>query len=261
MPNTNIPPSISETAFSCPHCGAYTTQYWCKVGGSSLSKNSTPIFPDDERIKKLQEDTNMSTEGKSNLLKQIKKFNSGLVFISNDYFNGDYTIYNLNFSICYNCNEISIWVHKNLIFPVQKYGIAPNTDLPEDIIHDFEEARTIINYSPRGACALLRLCIQKLLIHLGESGKTLDQDIKNLVSKGLHPLIQRSLDIIRVIGNEAVHPGKLDLKDDRDTANELLMLINSIAEQMISHPKKVEEIYEKLPPEKRNAIEIRDNKK
>jgi hypothetical protein len=53
-------------------------------------------------------------------------------------------------------------------------------------------------------------------------------------------MVQKSLDIVRVIGNEVVHPGVLDLKDDRDTAVQLLKLINSIADQMISHPKNIE---------------------
>jgi len=76
----------------------------------------------------------------------------------------------------------------------------------------------------------------------------------------LNPLVQKSLDIVRVIGNEAVHPGVIDLNDDRDTASQLLNLVNSIADQMISHPKKVEELYGKLPESKREAIEKRNNK-
>jgi len=68
------------------------------------------------------------------------------------------------------------------------------------------------------------------------------------------------LDIVRVIGNEAVHPGVIDLNDDRETASQLLILINSIADQMISHPKKVEELYGKLPENKREAIEKRNGK-
>jgi len=31
-------------------------------------------------------------------------------------------------------------------------------------------------------------------------------------------MILQSLDIVRVIGNESVHPGVIDLKDDRHTA-------------------------------------------
>jgi len=128
------------------------------------------------------------------------------------------------------------------------------------MIRDFEEAREIVDASPRGAAALLRLCTQKLCRYLGEKGKNLDEEIGNLVKKGLNPLIQQSLDVVRVIGNEAVHPGVIDLNDDRDTAIQLFTLVNSIAEQMISHPKAVRAMYDKLPEAKRKAIEQRDGK-
>lgn len=57
-----------------------------------------------------------------------------------------------------------------------------------------------------------------------------------------------------------MHPSTIDLNDDRDAASQLLVLINSIADQMISHPKKVEELYGKLPESKRKEIEKRDTK-
>jgi hypothetical protein len=95
---------------------------------------------------------------------------------------------------------------------------------------------------------------------VGAHGKDINDDIANLVKKGLAPLVQKALDSVRVIGNEAVHPGKLDLKDDRDTATRLFKLVNIIAEQMISNPKHVDELYAKLPEAKREAIEKRDGK-
>ena len=157
--------------------------------------------------------------------------------------------------------KIAVWVHKKLIFPKKKLGVQPNPDLPEHIVSDFEEARAILGDSPRGAAALLRLCIQKLCIHLGENGKDLNDDIANLVKKGLDALIQKSLDTVRVIGNEAVHPGVIDLKDDNDTATKLLELVNFIVDRMISNPKKVNELYYgKVPENKRNVIEERDQK-
>jgi hypothetical protein len=148
-----------------------------------------------------------------------------------------------------------------MVFPPEKQGVQPNQDLPDDINQDFEEARAIVGRSPRGAAALLRLCIQKLFVHLGEKGKNLDKDIANLVSKGLNPTIQKALDIVRVIGNESVHPGVIDLNDDRDTANKLFDLVNIIADQMITHPKNVTKLYnDKIPEEKRKAIDDRDGK-
>lgn len=166
----------------------------------------------------------------------------------------------MHLSECFNCKKIAVWVHDRLLFPQLKSGAAPNPDLPEEIVRDFEEAREIVGSSPRGAAAILRLCIQKLCKHLGETGRSIDDDIASLTTKGLDPLVQQSLDIVRVIGNESVHPGVMDLRDDTDTAHRLFELVNAVASQMISHPKIVRQMYAKLPAAKRTAIEARDRK-
>lgn len=72
--------------------------------------------------------------------------------------------------------------------------------------------------------------------------------------------IQKALDSVRVIGNNAVHPGQIDLKDDTDTAISLFKLLNMIVEIMITQPKKVDEIYGKLPTSAKEAIKKRDKK-
>jgi len=130
--------------------------------------------------------------------------------------------------------------------------------MPEDIRADFNEAREIFFLSPRGAAALLRLAVQKLCIVLGESGKNINDDIASLVKKGLSVQIQQALDIVRVIGNDAVHPGQIDLNDDPATAESLFELVNLIIEEKISEPKRLKEMYDKLPATKRDAIAKRD---
>lgn len=159
---------------------------------------------------------------------------------------------------CAHCQNESIWVGRQLIHPVSTQAPPPNTDLPEDILLDYREASRIVGDSPRGAAALLRLCIQKLCKHLGESGKNINNDIAALVKKGLNPTIQKSLDLVRVIGNEAVHPGTIDLIDEPETAITLFKLVNIITEAMITQPKMIESLYEGLPAEKRKQIEHRD---
>jgi len=148
-----------------------------------------------------------------------------------------------------------------MIFPDSSAAPSPNPDLPADIKADYEEARAIISRSPRGACALLRLCVQKLCSFLGESGKDVNADIAALVEKGLNAKIQKSLDIVRVIGNEAVHPGQLDLRDQPTTATQLCSLVNIIADAMITQPKTIESLYAGLPETKRQQIEQRDKPK
>jgi len=120
--------------------------------------------------------------------------------------------------------------------------------MPDDTRADFDEARSVLDLSPRSAAALLRLCIQKLCKHR-LPGKDLNNDIAVLVKQGLDPLVQKALDIVRVVGNNAVHPGELDLKDDRATAAKLFELVNRIAQDLITHPKELQELFEEKVPE------------
>jgi len=161
---------------------------------------------------------------------------------------------------CKHCKEFSFWFNEKMIIPSSGNAPLPNNDLPEDIKEDFEEARSIVNSSPRGAAALLRLCIQKLCKDLGEKGGNINDDISNLVKKGLPIKIQKALDIVRVIGNNAVHPGVIDIKDDQETANKLFHLINLIVDVMVSQPKEIDKIYDDLPEKDKKAIKRRNNK-
>jgi len=72
---------------------------------------------------------------------------------------------------------------EKLIFPVSTQAPPPNVDLPTDLLVDYKEASSIVGYSPRGAAALLRLCLQKLCKIIGESGKDINQDISSLVKR------------------------------------------------------------------------------
>lgn len=163
---------------------------------------------------------------------------------------------------CHNCGKHSYWreeeVGGRLLDPVTGSGPRAHVDMPEEVRKDYEEARTIVMQSPRGACALLRLAVQKLCAELGEPGKNINDDIATLVGKGLSVEVQQALDTLRVIGNNAVHPGEMDLTDDTDTASALFELLNFIVEDQISQPKKRVEIFSKLPTKAVAAIKKRD---
>jgi hypothetical protein len=138
----------------------------------------------------------------------------------------------------------------------------PHPDMPESIREDYEEARGVFLTSARSAAALLRLAIQKLCKELGEKGKHIDTDIGELVKKGLPEHIQQALDIVRVIGNEAVHPGELNVRDDPKIAKQLFELVNEIVEDRISlleRQNKIKQIYGNLPQSKLDAIKRRDH--
>ncbi len=166
--------------------------------------------------------------------------------------------HSLTTSTCQLCKDEAIWIGNFMIHPERSVIDSPNEDLDDAIKEDYLEAASILHKSPRGAAALLRLAVQKLCKQLGESGENIDRDIASLVKKGLPEKIQQSLDAIRVIGNEAVHPGELDLKDDIETAGQLFNLVNFIAYYMITKSKEIEGMYNRIPQEKRDAIEKRN---
>jgi Domain of unknown function (DUF4145) len=163
-------------------------------------------------------------------------------------------------SRCAHCNEYSFWLDQKLLSPDITGAPLPHPEMPESVKPDFDEARSVFSRSPRSSAALLRLAIQKICIHLGFPGKNLNEDIGALVVSGLPIEIQQSLDIVRVVGNNQVHPGTLDVRDDPETATSLFELVNVIVEDRIARPNKIKAIYPKLPEGARKQIDERNAK-
>lgn len=163
----------------------------------------------------------------------------------------------ISVSKCDNCGKNCLWMESVYVYPPVSPVPRANADMPEDIQADYKEAAAIITSSPRGAAALLRLAIQKLMVHLGQPGKNINDDIASLVSAGLPKQIQQALDVVRVTGNNAVHPGKLDA-NDVEIARQLFPLVNVIVEYQISLPARVQDMYDALPPGALAGIAKRD---
>ena len=161
-------------------------------------------------------------------------------------------------SICSHCKNATFWLAEQIIYPPTRMSPPANSDLPDNVREVYEEATAIASQSPRAACALLRLAIEMLLKHLGEEGP-INAMIKNLVDKGLDKRIQESLDIVRVTGNNAVHPGKIKFNDSTNVSR-LFDLVNFIANELITRPKEIDEMFNQLPKTAREGIKKRDGK-
>ena len=255
-----VQPSISETAFNCPHCGALAKQHWFELRAEGKKKDGLPLRLTEDGVNRDFLKQLDSEEEREKWEKRIARVITGAPFIDrreSGHF-GSWDVYMVDISQCYNCDRIAVWVQSVLAYPMRGDAPLPNSDLSDDVRFDFDEAGRIFQISPRGAAAMLRLAIQKLCKELGGKGRNIDDDIALLVSNGLDVRIQRSLDIVRVVGNEAVHPGQIDLRDDTATAENLFSLVNIIADAMITQPKHIAEMYGTLPESKREAIERRD---
>lgn len=217
-----VAPAVGRSAFHCPYCNVYAQQRSHRL---LLERHGDVTFARLTRCGNCEADVLWWTSYASNPAGSV---------VDNE--------------------AIMVWPHTSANAP------APHVDMPDDVRRDYAEASSIVDRSPRGAAALLRLALQKLMVDLGEAGENINDDIGALVNKGLQVDVQQALDALRVIGNEAVHPGTLDLRDDIDTAASLFGLLNFIVDQRIAQPKKLQALYSKLPPAKLAGIQQRDNK-
>src|SRR5438270_2294614 len=194
-----VPPKLNLDAFNCPHCYAYTHQKWLTSLSGRLSGRQSIIV-----------DPNLAAQHMP----------------SPEFLPNEFTA-----SQCIRCNKFALWYQDSIVYPNATTAPLPEEDMPADIKKDFEQAREVFPISAPSSAALLRLVIQKLSSHLGYSAKTIDQAIGKMVADGIHPMVQQAFDVVRVIGNESVHPGQIDLRDDPDTALQLFKLVNIIVEE------------------------------
>ena len=170
--------------------------------------------------------------------------------------------YNVNVdfqaSCCHYCKKFIIWRYDEMIYPTSNIVQLPDPDMPENIQKDYLEARDIVSKSPRSACMLLRLCIEKICDDKNANGGNLNDKIGDLVSKGLDDRIREKLDAIRVIGGQAVHPLKINLDDDVDLARILFNIVNYIIQKLYTDKKEFEKIDKLIPKPKKDAIKKRD---
>jgi hypothetical protein len=154
------------------------------------------------------------------------------------------------------CAKDSVWLSDRMVFPITSTGPSPSPDLPEDVRQLYLEALSVEANSPRAAAALLRLAIDRLCSSL--TGETnLNTAIGELKSRGLRDRVVGALDAVRVIGNNAVHPGQIDVEEP-GVVTGLYQLVNIICEQIITEERLVDEALALLPEGAKAQIERRD---
>jgi hypothetical protein len=248
----DLSPKYKNTKFQCPHCQVASQQTWFDFSNASEAANKilNHVFYDyrtQAHIKDYHQNAITA------FIQEVEVANNN--HISELIPNG------FSVATCSTCREISIWVNEKVVYPKQTSVAPPNEDMEQEIQGLYIEASTIVVDSPKGATALLRLALQLLLKQLGKSGKNINNDIKELVSEGLSPKIQQALDLLRVVGNNAVHPGQIDLEDGRDIALKLFHILNFIANEMITKPKELNLLYDDIVPEEtKKHINERDGK-
>lgn len=162
-------------------------------------------------------------------------------------------------SKCVKCGSLAIWKENKLIFPLVSGIPLPSVDMPGDVKALYLEARDVMIFSPRASAALLRLSVEILMPHLNAQGSDLNEKIGFLVKQGLDIKIKEALDSIRVIGNNAVHPGQISIDDNPSIAVALFSLLNIIVTLTITREKQIKEVHDLIPDKVKEAIKKRDS--
>lgn len=222
-----VAPEHGKQAFNCPHCHAYAQMVWTSL--YDKNRNLTQL--------EMAKCTIPNCRKHSLWMRQFGQEEQQAAGLGALF------------------KEVSFI----MLYPLTATAPMPSEDLPEDCKWEYLEARDIAARSPRGAAALLRLSLQMLCKNLGLPGKNINDDIQTLVNdRNLSEMVQQALDAIRVVGNNAVHPGELDIHDEPETVGILFELVNIIVDEMISKPNKAKSMFDRLPAGAKAAIAKRD---
>lgn len=159
---------------------------------------------------------------------------------------------------CGACGQLSLWVDQRLAWPMELVGDDPHPDMPEDARTLYVEAQSVAALSPSSAAALQRRALQTLVDALVPEKGDLHHKIGRLVEKGISSQTQKAMDIVRVFGNNGVHPGEINLDEAKSLIPGLFKLMNLVVEEVIANPRRVSDLYIALPRGALAAIEGRD---
>ena len=220
-----IEPQLGAESFSCPHCNTVAHHDWYSL---FLRPENTAevrvLTPAAVTVSKLRQG-----DGKRDDVKENEQFFERLKKNELTY---EYQKHpqplkvkmaNLHVSNCHSCNGFSLWVGGLLVFPTRI------DKTPEFVEEDLEEAAAILNKFPRGATALLRLCIQKLVPLLKANDNELNDHISSLVRKVLEMEMQQAMEVLQVLQSAQLNP--LDSQADKETALRFLDSLKEVLER------------------------------
>ena len=95
---------------------------------------------------------------------------------------------------------------------------------------------------------MLRHLVEQIIVQkTGKEVKNLSQAVQEMALPGhLH----KSMDLVRIVGNRAVHGGDIQPHEDPEVIVLLFEIVNQLVVHLISHPKRIEEMSAKLNAKK-----------
>ena len=236
VPSNSQAPSFMSASFNCPHCGALAGQDWVDLmsqphNGGGLTALVEP---------------------------RVLALNTGKLYAPS-----------WAASRCFACKRHSIWLDRKLVYPDPSSGtdeaVVPHEDMPQDAAVLFREAASVLPFSRRAAAALCRAAMERLVKTLDPScpdRAKLDDRLVRLEDRVSSATLQL-LHVLRHVGNTALHGERDDDgtatiyidEDDKTIAETFFLAINTLVDELITRPRRSEELYNALPVGVRESYE------
>jgi hypothetical protein len=245
-------PKFGAESFSCPHCNAVAHQDWDSL--FLKPENATDV------VVLTLESLMLAKGNEADQFLQRLKDNVLAYEYQEHPRNLKVKLLNLHVSRCYNCKGFTVWVRDRLVFPIKVEEAPPdivevdfeevandvegtveaqesdehvqtNAEDVEEASGDFEEAAAILNKFPRGAAALTRICIQKMMPLVKGNAKNLDENFSSLVRKGLEVEIQQAMDVLQVVRKSPLQSSEVNLAEENETTKNFFNSLRNILER------------------------------
>jgi hypothetical protein len=197
--------------YTCPFCNTKTT-----ITDSDYTK-SEDQFTRGERILKIHWILCPNSDcNKTSLVTVLHHFK----------YSSDYQKWRLG-------EEIKTW----RLLPESIAKVFPDY-IPQQLIQDYEEAAKILNLSPKASATLSRRCLQGIIRNFWgiSKGKLIDEI--NAIQDKVDPLVWKSIDAVRQVGNIGAHMEKdINLIIDVEPQEAILLieLIELLFEEWYVH--------------------------
>lgn len=227
-------PAFEQNAFACPHCESVCNMDW---GGISMDTRHSPSEEDQDAL-------SLSLENSHTFFQQGYSFYYGKPVGSGDWF----------CAVCESCGGVSFWKDRTIMWPIGFSAPQASEDMPDNVAEIYNEARKVVEISPRSASALLRLALERLCERLKYKRKKLYDSIEAMKNDNMFSSATiDAFHLVRKIGNSQVHVGKIDLSEDPNLALALFELMNMIIDDTITKRNRFNDLNDKIRKSKEQA--------
>ena len=147
---------------------------------------------------------------------------------------------------CPGCGRLCLEVDREIAYPLGS-SVEPNQHMPTDAQDIFREAQGIINASPRAACAMLRVCVERMVNARKPQGKNLAEKTESL---NLPDNMRKLANVCRLVGNDAVHSNAINFSVGSDEAlavsEALTRFANRLADELFGMQEEADALEERI---------------